>query len=305
MLTFPTNYLNIEGPDLAGKTTMFNNLHKMTQFKWNIHDRSGVSMLVFAKFYGRDTFAIVENLKSELHNLNNRFLFMMPPLDTIVKRYGVRGDDLHDIVSLKRTYNLFSEVIEEFENYPNVMIARAPDCEEFVIKNLINLEHTTMKSVSHQVAQLVNYTNCKEVIGVNFTLYDDGSFNEVSDEDLVYEKERDYYNRIKSNLMKKIDAEFKGENQYNRVETKESRRFIYVEDTCIALSHFNYRKDCLDCHFVLRSSDVIATLYYDLNFLHSLARDVYKVLDLQNVFCKMRFTINSAHILDTINEKGE
>jgi len=305
MLTFPTNYLNIEGPDLAGKTTMFNTLHKMTDFKWNIHDRSCVSMLVYAKLYGRDTFELIENLKSELHNLNNRFLFIIPDLDTIFKLYADRGDKLHDIISLKKTYRLFDEAIEEFKNYPNVMVARTNDCEQFVINNLLHLEKTSMTAVSRQVLQLVNYAESKEVIGVNFTLYDDGSFEEVNDEDLNYEKEYNYYNRIKTNLMNKIDAEFKGNNQYNRIESKESRRFIYVEDTCIALAHFNYREEYLDCHFVLRSSDVANTLYYDLNFLHSLVRNVYNRLELENVYCKMRFTINSAHILDTINENGE
>ena len=303
MLTFPTNYLNIEGPDLAGKTTMFANLHEMTGYRWNIHDRSGVSMLVYAKLYGRDTFALVENLKSEFHNLNNRFLFMLPSLQTVLKRYGERGDNLHSIVSLKKTYRLFEEALSEFENYPNVMVAKAPDCEEFVIKNLINLEQTTMKSVAHQVAQLVNYTEDKEVIGVNFTLYDNGSFDSIDEKDLNYEKERDYYKRIRTTMLKTIKNELNGLNSYKRKEDEHSRRFIYADNSCIALAHFNYRKDYLDCHFVLRSSDVINTLYYDLNFLHSLTRDVYERLGLENIFCKIRFTINSAHILDTINEK--
>ena len=35
--------INIEGPDCSGKTTLYNRLHKETNFKYNIQDRSCMS----------------------------------------------------------------------------------------------------------------------------------------------------------------------------------------------------------------------------------------------------------------------
>ena len=43
----------LEGPDCSGKTTMFNKLHELTSFKYNIQDRSCLSMLVYSIMYNR------------------------------------------------------------------------------------------------------------------------------------------------------------------------------------------------------------------------------------------------------------
>ena len=45
--------ITIEGPDLSGKTTLYNNIHKQTNYRWNIQDRSMMSMLAHAIFYDR------------------------------------------------------------------------------------------------------------------------------------------------------------------------------------------------------------------------------------------------------------
>ena len=66
----PVEKIILEGPDLSGKTTLFNRLHQATNFKWNIQDRSTLSMLVYAKLYNRDQFCYVENLNKELNNRN-------------------------------------------------------------------------------------------------------------------------------------------------------------------------------------------------------------------------------------------
>ena len=76
MLRFPTNYLILEGPDLSGKTTFYESIHKSSNYRWNIQDRSALSMLVHAKYYGRDTFRHVEQLRSELYNLNKSLNIM-------------------------------------------------------------------------------------------------------------------------------------------------------------------------------------------------------------------------------------
>ena len=69
--SFPTNYLILEGPDLAGKTTFYQMLHKKSGFRWNVQDRSALSMLICAKLYNRGTFPEIERLNAEIKNLNN------------------------------------------------------------------------------------------------------------------------------------------------------------------------------------------------------------------------------------------
>ena len=46
--------VTLEGVDLSGKTTLYNNIHKKTGYKWNIQDRSELSMLCNAKYYKRN-----------------------------------------------------------------------------------------------------------------------------------------------------------------------------------------------------------------------------------------------------------
>jgi len=263
-------------------------------------------MVVFSRFYNRDAFNLVETLRSDLLNLNNRFVILLPDWGLISARYTQRGDELHNLISLKKTYDMFSDAVEEFENYPNVIVARDPDCLEMIISDIVSIENYNLRRVQHQVLQLVSASDNEEAIGVNFTLYDDGKFEILDEEALEYESEKDYYTHIREELIDTITKERAGENAYKRKEKKSSRRFIYADESCIALAHFNYRKDCLDCHFVLRSSNVRDTLYYDLNFLYSLCKEVYCTLELESkVYCRMRFTINSAHIPVTIEDEEE
>jgi hypothetical protein len=300
-MKFPTQQLILEGPDLAGKTTLSLDIHKLTKYRWNIQDRSALSMLIFAKFYNRDSFDLIENFKNELYNLNNRFIMLLPDWDTISNRYTQRGDELHDLISLKQTYNLFEAAIEEFGNYPNVMVARNENCLQLIVDNLLRIESFSLKQIQQQICQLADNSENKEALGVNFTIYDDCNFKHLDEQALEYEKEREYYTKIKDRVVEKIINELCGINSKNTRESKNSRRFIYTDDTCISLANFNYRKDCLDCHFVLRSSNVRDTLYYDLNFLYSLCKLVFNQLGLNDkVYCRMRFTINSAHIPNII-----
>ena len=87
MVKFPIEKIIIEGPDLAGKTTLFNKMHEISKFRWNIQDRSALSMLVYAKMYERDTFHLVENLKKELFNLSNQIILLLPPFEVLAKRF--------------------------------------------------------------------------------------------------------------------------------------------------------------------------------------------------------------------------
>ena len=140
-----------------------------------------------------------------------------------------------------------------------------------------------------------------EKIGLTLTSYDDGTFNDINGVYLEYEAEKAYYKKIKRSVIKKIDDEFLGLNEYSRVETLDSRRFIYTSDTCISLAHFLFRDEMLDCKFFIRSSNTRDTLKYDLNFIKYLCKSVRDRLGLnEDIVTKIEVIINSAHVPSSI-----
>ena len=297
----PINYIFLEGPDLAGKTTFYEDLHKETGYRWNVQDRSALSMLIHAKYYERNTFQHVEQLRAELANLNNIMIILLPEWDEIGRRFNLRGDPIQNITSLRKLYDLFSEAATELEAYPNVIVLRNRvdnQTVKYLASRLRRYENASTEDLQTNFLNSVAANENNEFLGLNVTLFDDGSFEDIDEGYLLYDKEVDYYNEIITTLTKKISDEVQGKNEYNRIEDKYSRRFIYSSDTCISLAHFLLRGEGLDCKFFLRSSNVKDTLFYDLNFLKYLSSQVYNILGANGLFCRMNITINSGHILE-------
>ena len=96
----PVNYILLEGTDLSGKTTLYNNIHRSTGFEWNIQDRSALSMLCYARQYGRDPARWRDQLREEINNLNNKHIVLMPDEATILQRLAERGDEFQDSKSI-------------------------------------------------------------------------------------------------------------------------------------------------------------------------------------------------------------
>lgn len=300
MLKRPINYIFLEGPDLSGKTTFYENMHKSSDYRWNIQDRSALSMLIHAKYYGRDTFRHVEQLRSELYNLNNIMVILLPSWHEVARRFNLRGDPIQNITSLKKLYDLFVEASEELKSMPNVIVIETIADDQVVkhtVRKLIEYENASSENIQYNCMNAVYTKKEKEIIGLNFTLFDDGEFKDIDEGDLLYDKEVDYYDNIISEIKQKITNEMSGKNPYERKETVNSRRFIYNSDTCISTAHFLLRDECLDCKFFLRSSNVKDTLYYDINFLKHMSKVVYNELEAFDKFCRMTIVINSGHII--------
>jgi len=300
--TTPINYFFIEGPDCSGKTTLYEMIHKESSYQWNIQDRSALSMLIHARYYGRDTFNHIEQLKKELYNINNHLVICLPEWKVIVDRFQKRGDPIQNINSLRKIYDLFEEAVEEFQNYANVVIFRNKVNKQSV-KDLVTwfkyFEKRPLSQLQTYVLQTVAASGKKEVLGFNFVHYDTGDFNDVDKQMLSYEKEKDYYQKIEAAVFDKIKSEMKGENEYEREEGLDSRRFIYTDDSCISLAHFLVRDGHVDAKFFLRSSNVKDTLKYDLNFVKHLTGEVFRYFkcDRQGDYCKIEVVINSGHVL--------
>jgi hypothetical protein len=298
----PIDYIFIEGPDCSGKTTLYEMIHKETGYKWNIQDRSALSMLIHAKYYGRDAFNHIEQLKSELHNLNNQLIICLPEWKVIVDRFQKRGDPIQNIHSLNKIYHLFQEAAEEFGNYPNVtVIGKVVDQQ--LVKGLVNryyeIENDSMYNLSNAATQMAALKSGNEVLGLNLVHYDTGDFLDVNKLMLSYHKEKEYYQKIKNAIFDKIKAEMRGENEYKRKEGLDSRRYIYTDNSCISLAHFLMRDGHMDAKFFLRSSNIRDTLKYDLNFIKHLTAEVFRYFkcDRQGDYCKIEVKINSGHIL--------
>ena len=107
------NNITLEGPDLAGKTSVFDAIHEATSFKYNIQDRSELSMLCYAEMYGRDTGIWHKRLRDRLNKLNDRMIVILPTIDAIFERYRWRGDEIQDQKSLRKLHSIFTKHIKK------------------------------------------------------------------------------------------------------------------------------------------------------------------------------------------------
>ena len=297
MVKFPIEKIIIEGPDLAGKTTLFNKMHEISKFRWNIQDRSALSMLVYAKMYGRDTFHLVENFKKELFNLNNQIILLLPSIEILAKRFQERGDPIQNLITLKQLHKLFSEFADEYMHLPNVcVITKELDDKSYplIVGHFLSKErHTNIHHFPEACIRSADSQDNKEVVGLRLTYFDDGQFTDVIPELMEYKGEKEYYLKIREKLH------YKMMQNHSDNQDASSRRIIYNDDSCISLAHFLIREQMFDAKFFVRSSNVKDTLKYDINFIHFLTSQVY-----QHYHCKqpvkIEVTLNSAHICDRI-----
>lgn len=300
----PTNQIILEGPDLAGKTSFYNELHRLTSYRWNIQDRSALSMLIYAKLYNRDTFIEVERLNKELKDLNNVYVILLPPWDEIGRRFNERGDEIQNLASLRKLYELFTEATNDLESFPNVIVIRSKDTKswaEQTVKSIVEIEMTPINTLHKYVCRFAKASKNFDANHINLTYYDDGQFKLLNKKIIDYKPEKEYYEKIICQMLGKIEEELTGKNEYNRIEDIFSRRFVYSDQSCISFIQYTFRNDMLDCHFVLRSSNTKDTLEYDMQFLYYLTNKVYDMLKIENKRVRMRVNFNSAHII--INEK--
>jgi len=303
MMRFPSTMVILEGPDLSGKTSLYNEIHKLTKFHWNIQDRSSLSMLVYADLYDRDCFRHRENHQKEIYDLNNRMIFLLPPFSEIERRFRLRGDEIQDLTSLQRVYDLFYSRFTGLLYHPNVYCLIDGDSDKNAMKvvNYLNkLEMLSLSDIARFIQRFADSCPRNEATPLTFTLYDDGEFSELDDMILETPGEEEYYQKIVNSILEKIRNELAGKNEYNLVQNLSSRRFVYTDDACISFIQSVYRDHILDMHFVLRSTDVKNKLKSDLKFLYYLTKRVYDEFQLnqENNAVRMRFNLNSAHILD-------
>jgi len=287
----------LEGPDCSGKTTLFNNIHKKTNFKYNIQDRSCLSMYVFACMYNRDTKFWYNKLMTDIKKLDTLYVIMMPPLEEVIKRLKKRGDSIHDENSIVDVWNSFNKTSKTLftKDFPNVLFLSGKDKFDSVEKVIYRIDYLNKLKGSKLIKDLVIESKKNEILNIS-------CISEVNKEDLDYsvfdfEEEKVYYNKIMSGFLNKISKEFIGLNECNKPQTHESRRFIYTDDSCISMIHLLFRDNEIDFNVTMRSSNVVNTLWADYEFLKILAYEASEKLEFKYIPVKLSLNIRSAHII--------
>lgn len=315
--------LFIEGPDCSGKTTVIDLLHKQTEYKYHAFDRSRISQYVFAKMYGRDVEMSKHLLDVELSDLSNFYFVLIPTRDLILDRFSTRGDPIHKSEeSILRVLEAFENVADELEGRKNVAIVRFGIHGQDLLGDYRDYHFFDYEDVSNELTQfchslctfyenfstpehlaegihsIVDVSDNDELLNARYSCYFEGSKCELFHEKdlLEYEKEKEYYEKIESKFLMKIKNELKGDNEYNRVEGVESRRFIYTDDSCISMIHVLCREHT-HVKVYFRSSNVESTLQYDINFLHYLIEKTVPYLNPASKGVFMDVSFGSAHVL--------
>ena len=294
---FDINTVILEGPDLSGKTTLYNSLHKESNYRWNIQDRSTLSMVCFARQFNRPVNKLRSALLKEVSNLNNVIVVLMPKWQTLEERFHKRGDEIQTLSSLSTLYDIFTEEVSKIQALPNVLIIKESygDLAKDMVSNLKLLEQKEMVDVGCYISQFVTYFEKNEV---KLDMCFSGKIQDISDEILLDPLEGDYYKDILWDFDNTIRKELKGLNPYNVPQTMSSRRFYYSTDSCISSIHFMPRNDTLKCYVVFRSTNAIKNAGIDLSFInflvHRLGNKYFSTCKIYELDVRM----NSAHIVD-------
>lgn len=297
-MKFDLKTVVLEGVDCSGKTTAFSKIHKMTGFKWNIHDRSTLSMLCYAIMYGRDVEHWRNLLNEEINDLNNAIVVLMPDISVIKERLASRGDEFQNVDSIVKLYDIFENEVTKISRCPNVLVCRqSTPSYDSIVKWLLSYEHQTYENL----AKMMN-ESCKQKLTaeINFlkASWTDTMFTTLQTKSLFYEPELEYYNETRSRLIAKIRDEKAGINAYDAPQGQESRRFVLTQDTCISYAHFLYRGSALHANIVCRSSEMSRIFPNDIHFLAQLGQIARQEIGLgDNIPVKFYLTLDSAHVI--------
>lgn len=297
MSNIPIRYIILEGTDCSGKTTLYNTFHKLSRFKYNIHDRSFLSMLCYARLYGRDETFYRDSLREELCDANNYMVVLMPSKSVILDRLSKRGDEFQDATSVIKLYDIFDDEVKKIQDLPNVLVVRSEDTVE-------NLSHLVLKNVSiyesftpSLIGSLMRmWTKISQNDEVQFRVH--LNIPKTFDDSLVLQDphEGEYFVDILNKCNSIIEDEVAGKNAYNSPQDMTSRRFYYSSDTCISSIHFLNRNNKLKVIATLRSTDAVRNGSVDLRFLSHLSADTARTHNWSPESIDLEVRYNSLHI---------
>jgi hypothetical protein len=291
--------INIEGPDCSGKTTLFNRLHKETNFKYNIQDRSCMSMYVYSKLYERsDTSFWFDKIMDDIKRLDTLYIILLPTEDVLLERLQKRGDEFQDESSILKVRSHFLNLAKVgFGSYPNVLaLSNIEDICEKVDLSLNFIESLNDMPSGELIKSIVINSGRNELVDVQCK--EEVKIDSLDFSVLNFPQEKSYYEDIMQKIEQKLFREFSGLNNSNAPQKHNSRRFIYSGDSCISLIHALFRQNRLNVSVTMRSSNVIKTLWADYEFLKILSVKIAELMSLEeSIPVDLTINIRSAHIV--------
>jgi len=290
--------ITLEGPDLSGKTTLMSQIHKETNNKYNIIDRSTMSAMVYSTYYDRPNVKLLERqLRNELNNLNNRTIILMPDIKILNNRYDDRGDEIQNWEDIIAINNLYEQIIKKFGKFSTLKVIRSDQ----PLKESLEYLQSSGENIPQEVLLNAVASN-DEAYPLKFEVDLGPGFMTSINDAFDFESEKEYYTKILSKMLTTITKENIGDNPYNtKQDPKTTRRYIYADDSCIALFHMMYREDRLNFYATLRSSDVVNIFKHDYKFLQYLCGECAKAIHMKDYEIPeettLSVTIHSAHII--------
>jgi hypothetical protein len=263
----------IEGPDLAGKTTLARN----TSYKFcnEVQDRSFISAFVYDQALRRGK--LISETEFEdwcnkfLNNNETHVAILIPDEKTLEKRYSERGDSLslEEIMKVRAMYvAVYEKFMKERGNvsrvsYGDYDFREYSDCDE-LIDCLVGTETFSYK-IKNDIEELRLLVIEKPVLGYDFRyrFEDCAQLGEVA---------RSFFSENRSDI--EIDH-----NDYYAIHglildklhycksILGDRRLIAHTDMCISLFHFQLEDNKVVVNWVIRSSDVKNKLVSDMCYM--------------------------------------
>jgi len=289
----------LEGADCSGKTTLFEVLHGDTNYRYNIQDRSNLSMYVYANFYGReDSNKWYNNFWKEIKNFNTLYVILLPNDDVIKERILSRGDDKQTVETAIDLNCRFRKLAKfYFRNmFPNILTVDIDDSmtahniSDIVMQRLSSLEKSNPADLIRDVVFSSGKNELTDITVSELTFSSKQKVRPITWDVLEYPPEKEYYANIRDKVITNI------ERVLVTNQTLASRRFIYADDSCISLIHALFRDNVIDVNITMRSSNVSQTLWADYEFLRILCLDISNAMNVQNSDIKLTLNIRSAHI---------
>lgn len=288
-MRLPTRQVVLEGCDLSGKSTLYSQLHKATDFRYDIRDRGHISRTVYPKIFGRDNRHEAGELNRFLDDLNNVVVFLAPDWNTITARFASRGDEMHNHGSLRSTWEEFNTLSLALQDHPSVISCKGlPDPE--AIRDVIQgREFITTQKIADYATRALNSTQRNESLDMKFEIVISPS-DDPGPKSMMVPGEEKYYAQIHDELLDRIEKEMSGG------QTANSRRFVSSNPSCVSYVRFIHREDQDVLDVVCRSTNVPKNLKIDLDSLIHLGFRAQAKSGINNRDIRMKVSLNCAHI---------
>ena len=289
----------LEGADCSGKTTLYEVLHGDTNYRYNIQDRSNLSMYVYSKFYDRkDSNKWYNRFWKEIKSFNTLYVILLPSDNIIRERINSRGDEKQTVESAINLNNRFRKLSKfYFRNmFPNILTVdidkdmSASNISDLVMHRLQTLETSNPSDLIRDVVFSSGKNELTDITVSETVFSSNKATRPICWDVLEYPPEKEYYEKLRNDVITNI------ERVLVTNQTLASRRFIYADTSCISLIHAMFRDNIIDVNVTMRSSNVSQTLWADYDFLRILCLDIANTMNIQTSDINLTLNIRSAHI---------